>query len=61
MARQGPESRSDCFDGQDHEGSDRRRHTDRDNQAGHARRHLAEQDKLLRDALGMQNPQWPNP
>ncbi|MBK6287362.1 MAG: 2-oxoglutarate dehydrogenase E1 component [Gammaproteobacteria bacterium] len=29
--------------------------------AGYAALHLAQQDKLLRDALGMQVPRWPNP
>jgi 2-oxoglutarate dehydrogenase E1 component len=29
--------------------------------AGYAALHLAQQDKLIRDALGMQVPRWPNP
>ncbi|HND15151.1 MAG TPA: hypothetical protein PLN78_09235, partial [Pseudomonadales bacterium] len=29
--------------------------------AGYAALHLAQQEKLIRDALGMQVPRWPNP
>jgi len=29
--------------------------------AGYAALHLAQQDKLIGDALGLQVPRWPNP